>query len=33
MGELVASETWKSLYSNNQKIFKRNYSDDLEIFQ
>lgn len=28
-GELVASEIWKSLYSNNQKIFKRNYSDDL----
>lgn len=29
MGELVASEIWKSLYSNNQKIFRRNYSDDL----
>ncbi|EGY79425.1 hypothetical protein [Peptoniphilus indolicus] len=29
MGELVASEIWKSLYSNNQKVFKRNYSDDL----
>lgn len=28
-GELIANEIWKSLYLNNPKIFKRNYSDDL----
>lgn len=29
VGDLVASDVWKSLYLNNQKIFKRNYNDDL----